>query len=106
LANSANKKSLIKFLTNEWKQEKYRQKLLDKTLFIACEDVCIKLSRDGEESVPELGSTQEEAETRLLLHASHAAYQALLPLSSSLKIQMSSYYVFITLEKPSLAQYF
>ena len=29
LANSANKKSLIKVLNNEWKQEKYRQKLLD-----------------------------------------------------------------------------
>lgn len=43
LANSANKKSLLKFLTNEWKQEKCRQKLLDKTLFIAYEDVCIKL---------------------------------------------------------------
>ena len=73
LANSPNKKSLIKFLTNEWKQEKYRQKLLDKTLFIAYEDVCIKLSRNGEESVLELGSTQEEANTRLFVHASHAA---------------------------------
>ena len=63
LANSANRRAWSKFLNNEWKQEKYRQKLLAKRLFIAYDVVCIKFSRDWEESVPELGSTQEEAWT-------------------------------------------
>ena len=43
------------------------------TFFIAYEDVCIKLSGDRAEIVTELGSTHEEADTRLLLHALHAA---------------------------------
>lgn len=61
--------------------------MLVKTLFIAHEDVGIKLSRDGEESVPELGSTPAFFCMRHMQH-----HQAVLPVSPSLKIKMYSYY--------------
>lgn len=75
LAGSANKTSLIEFLTEEWKLPKYKDKLQDKTLYITCEQRCFMVTGDDWEEVPELESTQEEADTRLLLHAQHAAKQ-------------------------------
>ncbi|KAK5859272.1 hypothetical protein PBY51_003352 [Eleginops maclovinus] len=73
LCSSSNKASLIKFLVDEWKGPKQREKLQNKTLYVTCEEVCYRLEKEQLEEVTELASTQEEADTRILLHALHAA---------------------------------
>ena len=72
LSNTSNKSCLIRFLSNEWQKDSYRNKLGEKELFVASESVCYKLTRTSYEETQELSSTQEEADTRLLLHAAHA----------------------------------
>jgi len=62
------------FLSEEWKKEKFRQRLAMKTLYITVEDACIEILPDDIVTLNEdLHSSQEEADTRLLFHASHAA---------------------------------
>ncbi|KAL8594843.1 hypothetical protein ACOMHN_016084 [Nucella lapillus] len=75
LALESNKISLIRFLVQEWRNEKYLVKLghLHKVLFVTCEEQCFRFSAVRCREVPELQCVQEEADGRLLLHASHAA---------------------------------
>ena len=73
LCSAANKTSLIKFLVEEWKRPEHRDKLQVKTLYVTCEEVCFKITKDQWEEVTQLRSSQEEADTRMLLHALHAA---------------------------------
>ena len=73
LCSSSNKASLVKFLVEEWREPTYQKKLQDKLLFVTCDEVCYKISKENWEEVTELKSTQEEADTRMLLHAFHAA---------------------------------
>ena len=73
MCSSCNKTSLITFLVQMWKQPKSREKLQGKSLYVTCEEDCFKISKDNWKEVSELQSTQEEADTRLLLHALHAA---------------------------------
>ncbi|KAL8572154.1 hypothetical protein ACOMHN_057829 [Nucella lapillus] len=75
LALESNKISLIRFLVQEWRNEKYLEKLghLHKVLFVTCEEQCFRFSAVRCREVPELQCVQEEADGRLLLHASHAA---------------------------------
>ena len=63
----------MKFLVDEWRSSHSRQKLRDKTLYLTCEELCYKVTKDQWEEVHELKSTQEEADTRMLLHALHAS---------------------------------
>ena len=73
LRSSCNKSSLIKFIFEQWKLPKYREKPHDKSLCVTCEEVCYKMTKDDWVEVTELRSTQEEADTRVLMHALHAA---------------------------------
>lgn len=74
LSNSDNKKNLIKLLKNEWSNDFYAAMLKNKELYFVCEHECVLItSEDGvttdTRSVPELQSSQEEADTRMMLHA-------------------------------------
>lgn len=40
LCSSKNKQAFIVFVTSEWKKDKYKEKLLGKTLVITCGDKC------------------------------------------------------------------
>eukprot|EP00745_Piridium_sociabile_P027749 TRINITY_DN44663_c0_g1_i3.p1 TRINITY_DN44663_c0_g1~~TRINITY_DN44663_c0_g1_i3.p1 ORF type:complete len:1606 (-),score=395.32 TRINITY_DN44663_c0_g1_i3:590-5317(-) len=73
LCRPGNKSSLIKFLVEQWKQPDHRKKLNGKTMYVTCEETCFRMTDGACVEVPELLSTQEEADTRLLLHALHAA---------------------------------
>lgn len=53
--------------------EKPSWKIKDKVLYVTCGAECFKLIRQQCTEVPDLTSTQEEADTHLLLHADHAA---------------------------------
>ena len=46
---------------------------MDKKIYLTCEEFCCKLVGDEFVEVAELNSKQEEADTGILLHASHAA---------------------------------
>ena len=63
----------MKFLVDEWKGPTYRSRLGDKDLFVTCDHLCFKITTERWEEFSELKSSQEEADTRLLLHALHAA---------------------------------
>ena len=77
LSQMKNKTSLIRFLANEFTKEEYKEILQHqrKVLFITSEEKCLTITGESVEEVPELASSQEEADTRLLLHASHAAQE-------------------------------
>ena len=60
-------------MAEEWKRQQNREKLNGKTLYVTCECQCWKINEDGSEEVPELISCQEEADTRLVLHAKHSS---------------------------------
>ena len=77
LSDGNNKEKLISFLVNEWASQEYLGKLSEKELFVTSRDKCYKICvRNSEilrKIVLALECTQEEADTRLLLHANHAA---------------------------------
>ena len=82
LSVGANKTSLVQFFLAEWSTNAnvYAPKLHNRFLVVTCGEACIFLtSCDGfsivKMSIPELCSTHEEADTRLLLHAAHASRQ-------------------------------
>ena len=73
LRSSASKTALIKFLCQAWRNDPYPEKLGSKVLFIPCGKQCFKVIKDGSEVVDELATSQEEADTRTLLHAKHSS---------------------------------
>ncbi len=44
LCSSSNKASLIKYLVEEWKVPKHREKLEDKVLYVIYEETCIRIT--------------------------------------------------------------
>ena len=78
LAVSANKVAVVEFLLAQWKEPQYAARLLYRSLYVCHGNQCDLLtSLDGLQvlsfSVEALTSSQEEADTRLFLHAHHAA---------------------------------
>ncbi len=73
LSRIANKNSLISFIVNEWRKAWCREKLNGKVLYATVDDKCYKITSQGSDKVAALHCTQEEADGRLLVHASHAA---------------------------------
>ena len=65
--------TLIVFMTKEWQKEKYPDKLSEKSLVVTFGRESYQLSSGVVERLTALDSSQEEADTRLLLHAAHAA---------------------------------
>jgi len=72
LQNGQNTISLIKFFNDYWGKPPSREKLANKELYTTCGTKCYKLTVDTLQEVIEL-SSQQEADTHLLLHAKHAA---------------------------------
>ena len=64
---------LIKFIAEEWQNERHRERLAGKTIFVTTEDHCYEVSSIGMITREELRSTQEEADTRMFLHGPNAA---------------------------------
>ena len=52
---------------------KLREKLNDKPLYIASEEICLRITNDQWAEVACLQSHQEEADTGNILHAAHVA---------------------------------
>ena len=73
ISGANNKTQLIQFLSEELRKERYREKLTGKNLFVTANNLCFEISSGGFRIREDLKSSQEEADTRMLLHASHAA---------------------------------
>ena len=73
LLNPKNKKAFTEFVVKEWRRDKYRTKLTGKVLFVTCKYDRYEITSQAANIVDELNSTQKEADTRLILHAAHAA---------------------------------
>ena len=73
LSEADNKTRLIQFLVSDWKSSSKRELILDKVLVVTCGTRCWKITSDDSSEIVELESSHEEADTRLLLHAKHAA---------------------------------
>ena len=69
----ANQANLIRFLLAKWKTSKPKDKLNGKQLYVASEEFCLHISNDQWVNVTGLQSNLEEADTRIILHAAHAA---------------------------------
>lgn len=76
LSSGENKTALVDFLFTEWAKEEYAEKLQSRCLYFAHGQNCHRYEVVDNvvncEAVPELDSTQEEADTRMFLHANHA----------------------------------
>ena len=66
-----SKMNLIAFILEQWQQPQKRQLLGLTTLFITSREKCFRINSDSVSGVTELKTTQEEADTRILLHAKH-----------------------------------
>ncbi|KAG0727608.1 hypothetical protein GWK47_034280 [Chionoecetes opilio] len=79
LSCGASKTKLISLIASQWKKPNMREKLGGKTLYVTCDNLCFRLTRDNVIEEDELKTSQEEADTRVIFHAKHAA-----PLVSSI----------------------
>ena len=81
LKNEDNKKELIQFIFTEWQKDTYANLLHNREIFFASDNLCyILTSLDGNvtESRPvtNLSTSQEEADTIIILHTLHADTEA------------------------------
>ena len=93
---------MINLLKEEWKKDTYAERLLGRKIFVVCEETCLLLtSSEGKHTeatdVVELRSSQEEADTRIVLHCKHMAVE--LSPDSTLVVRSPDTDVFILLLK-------
>ena len=75
LSRISNKTNLIAFIVSEWRKVQCREMLREKVLYATVDDKCYKITSQGSMEEQALQCHREEADGRLLLHASHAARQ-------------------------------
>ena len=101
LANGLNKTNLMEFLADVWgTDQRFARKIGERTLFVTYGESCSKISVDAQGSISssivlELCSNQEEADTRMFLHALHAsdaAHQQILIKSSDTDVEVLACY--------------
>ena len=77
ISNCSNKSTLIEFLFQQWQGNEYADKLNGRQLFVVHGHQCHRLYEFNDsvtsDLVPELCSSQEEADTRMILHCKHMA---------------------------------
>ena len=71
LSSSSNKTALINFLVLLWRESNYDDLLENKLLYVSFESVCFQYNGVWNE-FPVLYNDNEEADTRMLLHAKDA----------------------------------
>ena len=79
LQSGAFKGALAHFLLHEWSKQEYAERLEKRRLFVTAGDKCFMLKDNDDQTevlkaeVSQLSCSHEEADTRMLLHAAHAA---------------------------------
>ena len=77
MRNPENKTSLVKFLIQQWKEPANREKLHEHSLYVTCEEACYIITKDHWDEIQGLKSAQEDADTRLFLHAAEDGYRSI-----------------------------
>ena len=67
LANTETKAKLTKFMAENWKELRQREKLHDVILMVTSGERCFRLTKDDVTEITELRSMQEEADTRMMI---------------------------------------
>src|SRR6218665_2155697 len=78
LVASGNKVQFINFVKENWMEHDNLRRLGNKTVYITNGHLCCKVTSSAVEDVPDLTSSHEEADTRLMLHIKHAASNGML----------------------------
>lgn len=78
LSNGKNKEQLVNILHNEWKQDKYAHYFHGTSIYLSHNDQCTLFASEDGSTVKytiqeELCSSQEEADTKIILHCFHAS---------------------------------
>jgi len=73
LLNPENKTYPIEFLVTDWSEDEQRSRLAGKQFFVTMGETCRKLTVELVSNVEALECSQQEADTRLFLHAKHCA---------------------------------
>lgn len=60
---NASKTKLISFIFSQWKKPNMREKLDGKVMYVTCDDLCFRLTRDDVIEEDDLKTSQEEADT-------------------------------------------
>ena len=72
MASSESKNRLIEYLVETWKETENRETLGEISLVVNSGENCYLITRERVTEIVELRSTQEEADTRMMLHVRHA----------------------------------
>lgn len=73
LTDPENKSNLIAFIVDEWQTDNVKSIIASKQIFVTCGHICWNICSNGSTTVESLRSTQEEADTRMILHVKHAS---------------------------------
>ena len=73
LTSQSSKTQLIKFFAADWRQPRIRERLGSKVLQLTCDEKCFRITHEAAVEVGELKTSQEEADTRIILHAKYAS---------------------------------
>ena len=90
LSSTESKAKLTVFIAESWKEQRRREKLGKVVLMVTSGEICFQISKEDVVEIVELGSTQEEADTRMMIHVKHAAadYRKVLVISEDTDVFM------------------
>ena len=102
MGNDKNKTQFIKLLFEQWKTDKYAAKLVDRSIYYIIGENVYLLTCDDGMTVTEypkevLFSSQEEADTRIVLHCINISTS--FPESGSIIVRSPDTYVLVLLTK-------
>ena len=72
MSTQSNRTEMAHFLVPQRKTSEYTSRLGNEVLYVTEGSKCWKLTTGSTDNVPELESSHEEADTRMILHAKHA----------------------------------
>ena len=73
MSSQSSKTQLIKYIDADWRQSRIRERLGSKDLQLTCDEKCFRITHEAKVEVGELKTSQEEADTRIILHAKYAS---------------------------------
>ncbi|CAG9821970.1 unnamed protein product [Phaedon cochleariae] len=104
LRNSESKNKMIKFFVDSWKEDKFRSIIGNQEIFVTVGEMCFRITSFESKTVPELFCTQEEADSRMMLHARNAAssYESVLCFSNDTDVLVLAVGLCKTIKSKSL----
>ena len=100
MANDENKTQLIRLLFDEWQKDAYAKKIHGRKIYFAISEKCYCLTSSNAETVTvtevdALSTSQEEADTRIILHCLHISQTA--PITTHIMVLRTPMCLFLCL---------